>query len=87
LAMVDRGRRPDTYGMPIAELVPKATRRFRLHEQGERVIFWRAEVLERAGYDDGAVLLLAMREDIDLHLAVELLAKGCPPETALLILR
>jgi hypothetical protein len=27
-----------------------------------------------------------MRHDVDLHLAVELLARGCPPETALRIL-
>lgn len=72
--------------MSIAELVPAASRQFSLNEQEERVIFWRAELLERAGYDDSAVLLLSMHADLDLHLAVDLLAKGCPPETALLIL-
>jgi hypothetical protein len=52
----------------------------------ERVLFWRAEVLERAGYEDGAVVQLAARADIDLHLAVKLVARGCPHETALRIL-
>lgn len=52
----------------------------------EQVLFWRAEMLERAGYDDSAVLQLAVRRDVDLHLAVDLLDRGCPPETALRIL-
>lgn len=52
----------------------------------DRVLCWRREQLERAGYDTGAVNDLAGRGDIDLHLAVDLLEKGCPPETALRIL-
>lgn len=52
----------------------------------ERIERWRADELERAGYglDDAAEL--AARPDVDLHLAVEMLVNGCPPETALRIL-
>lgn len=53
----------------------------------ERIEQWRAHALERAGYDADAAVELAARSDIDLHLAVELLEKGCPTETALRILR
>ncbi|OFW72380.1 MAG: hypothetical protein A2Y55_07875 [Actinobacteria bacterium RBG_16_68_12] len=52
----------------------------------ERVLLWRAEVLDHAGYDDEAVLQLAIGPDVDLHQAVDLLSRGCPPETALRIL-
>jgi hypothetical protein len=52
----------------------------------ERIEQWRAEELERAGYAPDDAAELAMRHDVDLHLAVELLAQGCPPETALRIL-
>jgi hypothetical protein len=52
----------------------------------EDVIFWRADELRRAGYDPAAILELAPRMDIDLHLAVGLLARGCASGTALRIL-
>jgi hypothetical protein len=52
----------------------------------ERIEHWRAEALERAGYDPSAAAMLAMRHDVDLHEAEELLARGCPPELALRIL-
>lgn len=84
--MVNGDRRPDALCMLVAEFAPPAATQFSLNEQDERVIFWRAEVLERAGYDDRAVLVLSTHADLDLHLAVDLLAKGCSQETALLIL-
>jgi ABC-type phosphate/phosphonate transport system substrate-binding protein len=52
----------------------------------ELVEAWRAEQLELAGYGAGAAAELAMRQDIDLHGAVELLSRGCSPELALKIL-
>ena len=52
----------------------------------ERVQHWRAEELVRAGYDPSAAVALAARHDIDLHLAVELKARGCPDDLALEIL-
>jgi hypothetical protein len=54
--------------------------------EAERVIRWRAEELERAGYEERAALQLALRTDVDLHKAMELLSLGCPAETALRIL-
>jgi hypothetical protein len=52
----------------------------------ELVEAWRAEALERAGYSEAAAAELAMRHDIDLHRAAELLEQGCTPELALKIL-
>jgi hypothetical protein len=59
-----------------------------LHEQTEieRIEHWRREALERGGYPPEAAAALARRHDIDLHVAVGLIARGCPPETALKIL-
>ena len=52
----------------------------------ERIIRWRMEALLKAGYDWSASMLLAVRSDIDLHLARSLVARGCPADTALRIL-
>jgi hypothetical protein len=53
----------------------------------ERVTRWRAGELERAGYDPAAAVELAEHIHVDLHLAVELLQKGCSPDLAYNILR
>ena len=52
----------------------------------ERVERWRAEALERAGYEPEAAAELAARNDVDLHRAIGLIESGCPAETALRIL-
>ena len=52
----------------------------------ERVARWRAEELERAGYELSAAATLAVSSGVDLHLAIELLAAGCSEELALQIL-
>jgi hypothetical protein len=52
----------------------------------ERIERWRAEELERAGYEATAAALLATRSDVDLHYAIDLLRNGCAPELALQIL-
>jgi hypothetical protein len=52
----------------------------------ERIQRWRAEELERAGYEPRAAGRLAVRHDVDLHTAVELLERGCPADLALRIL-
>ena len=54
--------------------------------ENERILRWRANELERAGYDPDSAVELAARTDVDLHLAVELLEQGCPHRTALRIL-
>ena len=52
----------------------------------DKIERWRIEELERAGYGTRAAGRLAARHDVDLHVAVELLAQGCPPELATRIL-
>lgn len=47
---------------------------------------WRLEALIRAGYPPWDALVLSRRPDTDLHAAVALLERGCPPETAMRIL-
>jgi hypothetical protein len=58
-----------------------------IHEtEDERVARWRLEQLVRAGYEETAALVLADLVHVDLHLAVDLVRQGCPPDTALRIL-
>lgn len=52
----------------------------------ERVLAWRESVLERAGFSPRDAFELAIRPDIDLHTAVDLVRRGCPPATACRIL-
>ncbi len=54
--------------------------------EDEAVLRWRIEQLRRAGYPAPAARELAGRREVDLHLAVELLQRGCKPATALRIL-
>ena len=57
-----------------------------LDTEQERIEQWRAEELERAGYSVRDARRIAARADIDLHLAVDLIAGGCSHELALAIL-
>ena len=57
-----------------------------IREETELVEAWRAEQLELAGYGAQAAAELAMRQDVDLHIAVELLSSGCSADLALKIL-
>ncbi len=52
----------------------------------ERVLRWRSQELRRAGYQPADALMLALRNDVDLHVAADLLERGCSERTALLIL-
>jgi hypothetical protein len=54
--------------------------------EDERVIAWRREQLEKAGFSPTDADLLASAPHVDLRAALALLAKGCPPRTALDIL-
>ncbi len=51
-----------------------------------RVLGWRLEELERAGYDRLSAWEIAERGDVDLHRAIGLRRAGCPPPTARRIL-
>jgi hypothetical protein len=53
----------------------------------ELVERWRAQELERAGFPEHVAAELAMRNDVDLHRAIELLERGCSIELAADILR
>ena len=52
----------------------------------ERVIGWRLEELQRAGYGATVARRLARATSVDLHTAVNLLRNGCSPQTAARIL-
>ena len=54
--------------------------------ENDRVLRWRWDELRRAGFGFQDALMLAVSQDIDLHLATSLLARGCPADTALRIL-
>jgi hypothetical protein len=66
--------------MPTAETTKTPT-------EQELVERWRAEALERAGFPEDVAAELAMRNDVDLHRAIELLQNGCSPQLAADILR
>ena len=53
--------------------------------EDERVLDWRFDALEEAGFNPVAALVLA-ESGVDLHAAANLLARGCPQHTALRIL-
>jgi hypothetical protein len=68
---------------PITEPIVSELER---EPETERVLRWRSQELRRAGYQPADALILALRTDVDLHMAADLLAHGCPERTALLIL-
>lgn len=52
----------------------------------ERVIRWRVEQLAKVGYSWPAAMVVAANTQIDLHLAVDLVHRGCRPDVAVRIL-
>ena len=48
-------------------------------DRAERIERWRAEELERAGYDPRDAVALAARHDIDLHFAIDLSSAAARP--------
>lgn len=56
-------------------------------ERGAPVVYlWRVEQLERAGYSVGLAQKLAEDHRVDLHVACDLLGRGCPEHVAYSIL-
>ena len=83
----------DNLSASLDEVPIHTTKRYRMtaaetstETEQERIVRWRAEELERAGYEATAASLLAGRSDVDLHYAIDLLRNGCAPELALQIL-
>jgi hypothetical protein len=56
------------------------------NEKEAAVVEWRIETLMRAGFDAEGSFDLALNKDVDLHAAVRLVERGCPPATAVRIL-
>ena len=69
----------DTTEMPTADTTLQVT-------EQEIVERWRAQELERAGFPEDMANELAMRADVDLHAAIDLIRRGCAPELAAQIL-
>jgi hypothetical protein len=46
------------------------------------VLEWRFTQLRRNGFDDEIAQVLAASHDVDLHRALDLVARGCPPPLA-----
>lgn len=55
-------------------------------EESDRVTAWRACELLKAGYEPTIAVELAEHPEIDLHGALELVERGCPPDLAARIL-
>ncbi len=55
-------------------------------DEADEVYRWRLMTLERAGYDPEQARELARRPGVDLHEAVALVERGCPPGLAYRIL-
>ena len=51
-------------------------------EEVLRVLVWRFKQLCRTGFELELATTLAARIDVDLHEAIGLVERGCPPETA-----
>jgi len=57
-----------------------------LDAESDRVTAWRACELLKAGYEPLIAVELAEHPEIDLHGALALVERGCPPELAAQIL-
>ncbi len=66
--------------MTVAELISQDG------EEQTAVLEWRFSQLAKSGYGTEDAIVLATHTDVDLHLASELVARGCPPALALRIL-
>jgi hypothetical protein len=57
-----------------------------IETETERVERWRTEELLRVGFDVEFATLLASEPGVDLHAAIDLVERGCPPDLAARIL-
>jgi hypothetical protein len=51
-----------------------------------KILAWRRNQLARAGYSERDAATLAEHNHVDLHVAVALVGRGCPPALATRIL-
>ena len=47
-----------------------------------RVLVWRFKQLCRSGFELELATTIAARMDVDLHEAIDLVERGCPPDVA-----
>jgi hypothetical protein len=57
-----------------------------IETETERVERWRLEELLRVGFDVESATLLAAELAVDLHGAIDMVERGCPPDLAARIL-
>ncbi len=57
-----------------------------IEAESARVERWRAEALEKAGFDVMSAQELAAQPHVDVHRAIALVESGCPPDLAVQIL-
>ena len=50
------------------------------------MLAWRFDTLCRCGFDLDAAAVIAANVEVDLHSAVDLVERGCPPDIAARIL-
>jgi hypothetical protein len=62
------------------------TQRRRRTPEERAIVSWRLDQLMRAGFELADARVVATKRDVDLHAAVDLVRRGCPPATALRIL-
>ena len=55
-------------------------------DEAAEVAAWRFDALCRSGYGLDAAAVIAANVEVDLHDAVDLVRRGCPPELATRIL-
>lgn len=61
-------------------------RRPSAESEQDRIMSWRFEEFRRAGYSEEAALIMAIDPEVDLHVATDLIRRGCSFDTALQIL-
>jgi hypothetical protein len=57
-----------------------------IETETERVERWRMEELLRVGFDVESASLVAAELAVDLHAAIDMVERGCPPDLAARIL-
>ncbi len=55
-------------------------------DEAAEVLAWRFDTLCRCGFDLDSAAVIAANVEIDLHRAVDLVERGCPPDVATRIL-
>jgi hypothetical protein len=70
----------------IEQFAPGQSEEIELGERDADVLCWRLEQLQLAGYSGEIAYTLAEETAVDLHLACDLIRRGCPAPTAYRIL-